>query len=969
MTLRILLIMISTLITLFACDLEPRSIDDRDVRFITPSNEAGVMVRPPNQDMLVEDMWFTEEGPTLNSILPTRAPREGGVQIRIIGADFRDPMEVLIGGTPCLALSIESVSRMSCTVPAWPSVESVDVSIAWLDESSPRVLPEALTYYDEIRLTSLSPTEGPTQGNTEVTLTGEGFEEPTDVRFGGLPALSVELIDAQTIRATTPASTARLADVTVQNANGSSTLERAFRWKGPMGVDRIAPTWVWSTGGERVDLLGYGLIEDSRITLLGQEESGGSARLSQIDEPVNLTIETPAMNPGWAGIVVENGNGRWETERGLLVLNPEIDDFEVLGLTPERLPSDEGGYFMIGGNGFTEETSVRVAGEPVSCDLQAPQRLRCFTPSRDPGIVVVEIRQGSERSALDLEFMIPLTIFELSPPRASTAGGGLIQLNGRGFSGDLELDFNGIPVEIVRVISNEELLLRAPPHPVGLVDLNMIRTVGTVSERAFLSDALTYFDPISRFGGPWGPAIERSLNVTALDIYNLDPIEGVRIEVRPFDAPDGPAELVGITPEDGRVTLSSEDLAGPIDVTALKSDYEVVTTERVVSENLTIIMIPRMPPPEGEGSPPEPPQPARISGQLVGLTALPKPLEPGYTLRGFVDVSHSDMLNREFYPVPAPRGILTEDGPFEIEVMPSQMSVVATAAYVPNWAYDSFNQGLTDYWLMRQLSRPIALGIVRFLSLSPGTQIENITVNLAYPTREQASVLHLNPSSARDPLDLNEDSVPQTYETRTFLNLGPDGYWELDVAEESESVSVRIQDLPDMDLLPQDIDLEWLGTTQIDANTRTQTYHTQRDLSQEVVIGPYVEAPYLTSHQIGDRIRMGDTISWRSWPGVERPATEPAEVLFIRLIQGGFPVWSYFLPGGSQSFTLPYIEELDPVAGLEEGPFTLQLQAMTHYGLFDYQDFNLLDIYNPLSVTLYNQSLYFTREPLDPVEP
>jgi len=923
----------------------------------------------PSRDMGADDMWVSEEGPTLNSILPTRVSRAGGSEIRVIGGDFREPMEVLIGGEPCEELRVESASRMICRVPAWPSAALVDVSVAWLGESSPRLLPEALTYYDELVLSALSPAEGPTQGNTEVTLTGEGFEEPTDVRFGGLPALDVEIVDSQTIIALSPPSEARLAEVTVQNANGSSRLDQAFRWRGPLGVERISPSWGWASGGERVDLLGYGLLEGSSVTLSALDGSGGRARLTQSDAPTSLTVETPSASPGWASLELENGNGRWVAERAFLYLDPEPGSFEVLGLSPERLPSDEGGRFMIGGNGFTEATQVRLAGQEISCELLAPQRLSCFSGARAPGEVEVEVTEPSgsftRTELLRLNFYERITLFALDPPRAATPGGALIKLSGRGLSEALELRFNDVPVEVVSAPSQEELWLRAPPHPVGLVDLSVSRSQGGVEERAFLPEALSYFDPISRYGGAWGPRIERSLNVTALDIYELRPIEGVRVEVRPFGSPNSPAQLVGLTPESGRVTLSSLDLEAPVDVTAMKADYEVVTTERVVSENLTVVMIPKEPPPEGEGMPPPAPPLARISGQLTGLSALPKPVEPGYTLLGFVDVSHSDLLNRAFMGEPSPNGILTEDGPFELEVDGGQMSVVATASYVPDWALDSFNNGQMSYWTMRRYSRPIALGLVRFLSLSPGASVEELTVNLSYETREQASVRHLNPALASEELNPAGEPIPPSYEVRAFLNLGPDGYWELDVAEESEALSVRVNDLPDMSALPEDIGLEWLGTATINEDTRTDVYHSQRDIRAEVEIGPYVGAPHIVSHGPGGMVRPGESISWELWPGVSRVVTEPAEVIFVRLIQNGFPVWSHTLPGGATELSVPLLPETEPQVGLVEGSFSVQLQAMTRYGRFDYQDFTLLDIYDPLSVTLYRHQLYFTRQPAE----
>ena len=361
------------------------------------------------------------EGPTLNSILPTRAPRAGGARVRIIGAGLREPLEVLIGGQPCVTLTVESESRAICEVPAWPVAEAVDVSARWLDGGGARTLPSALTYYDEVALTALSPSEGPASGNTEVRLTGAGFEDPTDVRFGSLPALSVQVVSPTELVALTPPGPPGLADVTARNANGAATLRGAFRWRSPMGVDRVDPAWAWSEGGEEVRLYGYGLLADTAVSVGDQR-----VELSDALPPSRLTLTTPPTPPGWASVEVTNGNGEWRRERGLLFLDPTPGDFSVLGLVPERLPSDEGGYFMVGGNGLSAEAVVTVAGERVGCESLAPQRLRCFTPGRPVGSVAVRVRERDTPIAraadLTLTFFEPLEVYAVTPPAPPSRG-------------------------------------------------------------------------------------------------------------------------------------------------------------------------------------------------------------------------------------------------------------------------------------------------------------------------------------------------------------------------------------------------------------------------------------------------------------------------------------------------------------------------------------------------------------------
>lgn len=74
--------------------------------------------------------------------------------------------------------------------------------------------------------TSLTPTEGPQTGGTEVTITGSGFAGATGVDFGGVPGTSFTLIDDNTIRVTTPRHAAGSVDVVVRHPNGDSNALR-----------------------------------------------------------------------------------------------------------------------------------------------------------------------------------------------------------------------------------------------------------------------------------------------------------------------------------------------------------------------------------------------------------------------------------------------------------------------------------------------------------------------------------------------------------------------------------------------------------------------------------------------------------------------------------------------------------------------------------------------------------------------
>jgi hypothetical protein len=101
----------------------------------------------------------------------------------------------------------------------------------------------ALTATAQPVITSLTPTSGPATGGTAVTIKGSGFSTciicspalPPAVFFGGVPATSVRLIDANTLEAFTPQHFAGTFSVRVDQFNGGASVQKAFTFTGPEG--------------------------------------------------------------------------------------------------------------------------------------------------------------------------------------------------------------------------------------------------------------------------------------------------------------------------------------------------------------------------------------------------------------------------------------------------------------------------------------------------------------------------------------------------------------------------------------------------------------------------------------------------------------------------------------------------------------------------------------------------------------
>lgn len=907
-----------------------------------------------------EDMYVEEPGPILNSILPNRSPLTGEVRVRIVGERFRAPMFVRIGEQACLDLVVESGSRLSCLVPAVDLPQSVDVSVAWgpipvqgtIPNESPeefegglRTLSQALTYYEPLRFESIMPVIGPSSGQSEVIINGEGFSETTDVRFGGLPALSITLENAQTLKVMTPAHPPETVDITIRDPSGALVIEDAYTFQVPLGLNELIPRWGNLTGGEELQLYGYGFTGDTEVFIAQQ-----NLEIAQVTPPARITaLSAPYNEAGWVDLTIRNSNGEYQEERAFLYLSNEIGPFEVYGAIPEELPSDRGGEFMIGGNGFDENTRVTMEGNELSCRLLSPQRLSCFAPRRAAGEVEVVVWQNLLNKRFALKYFNPLEVFFLEPDRAAQSGGALVRVRGRGLTPETQFYIGNQLANIARFVTSEELWLEAPAHPPALVDI----TVRESSQEVYLPESFTYFDPQALYGGSWGERIDNAVNVTVLNIYDFNPISDVTVEARPFDEVNSMPLISGTTNEDGQVTLSLEDLNPPLHLNIAKADFEVQTVERVVSENLTVLLFP-FTPPEGEGDPPPPPEPVNIRGRLSGLNELEKPPEPDMVLRAFIDVSHSSMMNRTMNPLPSPIGILSEDGPFHIITRPGQMALIATAAYVSVEDLESYERGDISYWFMRKSSYPIKMGMIRFLSLSPGSEIDELSLALTYDLDQVANVRLINPPTGAGSIYADNFgdilTVDNDFEVRAFLDLEADGYWELDVRGVSNLADMNLRSFPKLEDWSDPPRLLWFAQSKVHPNgVDAYAEHVQSDLSRRVEIGPFVDTAKLIERAPGDTITTGDALRWEAWPGVDGTTTEPAQATTIRFYQAGLPVWGFTLPGGVNELVIPPLPPAESGAGALPGSIYVSIEPMMNELGFDYQDYNLLDINNPSS--------------------
>lgn len=100
-------------------------------------------------------------------------------------------------------------------------------------------------------LTGITPQSGPASGGSGFVLSGSGLSGATEVRFNGVPATSVNVVDSNTVTGVTPAHPEGVVDVVVQTPVGAVTLANGFTY--------LTTEIGQASGGGTIACLGGGL--------------------------------------------------------------------------------------------------------------------------------------------------------------------------------------------------------------------------------------------------------------------------------------------------------------------------------------------------------------------------------------------------------------------------------------------------------------------------------------------------------------------------------------------------------------------------------------------------------------------------------------------------------------------------------------------------------------------------------------
>ncbi len=165
------------------------------------------------------------------------------------------------------------------------------------------------TLPDPPAVTGVSPDAGLEAGGTSVTITGSGFTEATEVKFGSAAAKHFTIDSATSITAIAPAQLSGTVQVTVANAGGTSTTSAAdeFIYVPPghaPSIKKLSLKKGPASGGSTLTITGASFVGVTAVRF-----GSTNAASFTVNSATSITVEAPAGTAGKVELTVTTPSG------------------------------------------------------------------------------------------------------------------------------------------------------------------------------------------------------------------------------------------------------------------------------------------------------------------------------------------------------------------------------------------------------------------------------------------------------------------------------------------------------------------------------------------------------------------------------------------------------------------------------------------------------------------------------------
>jgi hypothetical protein len=320
-------------------------------------------------------------------------------------------------------------------------------------------------------VTSIAPTSGPTQGGTAVTITGADFTGATAVTVSGTAA-SMQVVNATTITAVTPAHAAGVVDVAVTTPAGTGTGSGLYTYLAPPTVTSIAPNSGPTQGGTAVTITGTNFTSATAVMLGGTAATGVT-----VVNATTITAVTPAHAVGVVNVTVTTSGGAG-TGSGLYTY---VAPPTVASIAPNSGPTQGGTAITITGTNFTSATAVTLGGTAATgVTVVNATTITAVTPAHAAGLVNVTVTTpaGTGTGSGLYIYVAPPTVTSIAPNSGPTLGGTAVTITGTNYTSATTVTLGGTAATGVTVLNATTITAVTPAHAVGVINVTVTTSGG-----------------------------------------------------------------------------------------------------------------------------------------------------------------------------------------------------------------------------------------------------------------------------------------------------------------------------------------------------------------------------------------------------------------------------------------------------------------------------------------------------------
>ncbi|HEV7926346.1 MAG TPA: IPT/TIG domain-containing protein [Verrucomicrobiae bacterium] len=369
----------------------------------TPAHAAGtVSITVTNTDgqsgAITAGFTYVLPAPSVTSVTPVSGPTTGGTAITITGTNFVAGATVTLGGNAATAVTIVSSTKITATTPVG-AAGAVSVKVTNTDGQI-ATLANAFTYSvpnPAPTVSSVSPTAGPTNGGTALTITGANFIVGATVTLGSNAATAVAVVSSTTITATTPAGAAGAVSVKVTNSDGqSATLANGFTYIAPAPtVTSVSPNTGSTSGGAAVTITGTNFATGATVAF-----GANAATAVTVVSSTGITATTPAGSAGAVGVKVTNSDGQSATLASGFTYAASIPAPTVSSVSPNTGLASGGTLVTITGTNFVSGATVTLGSTSATAvTVVNSTTITATTPAGAAGAVGVKVTNSDGQSA------------------------------------------------------------------------------------------------------------------------------------------------------------------------------------------------------------------------------------------------------------------------------------------------------------------------------------------------------------------------------------------------------------------------------------------------------------------------------------------------------------------------------------------------------------------------------------------